>query len=165
MLDITVSSALWFLPFVLPVALGMAWNDMKFMKIPNKAILALMAIFVLVGLIALPLAEYPWRLLGFLIVLAIGFVLNAAGLIGAGDAKMAAAMAPFVAWGDGMFFIYLFASILLAAFATHRLFARVPRIRAATADWQSWTARKFPMGLALGASLIFYLILGIFLGV
>ena len=69
---------------------------MKFMKIPNKAVLSLMVVFVIIGLIALPLAEMPWRLLQFVVVLAIGFGLNMIGSIGAGDAKFAAAMAPFV---------------------------------------------------------------------
>ncbi len=43
-------TALWFLPFVLPIALWVAWSDMKFMKIPNKAVLALVAVFAVVGL-------------------------------------------------------------------------------------------------------------------
>jgi prepilin peptidase CpaA len=36
------------------------------------------------------------------------------GLVGAGDAKFAAAMAPFVAPGDGLFFLMLFALVLIA---------------------------------------------------
>ena len=93
---ITAWSAIWFLPFALPISIWVAWNDMKFMKIPNKAVLSLMVVFVIIGLIALPLAEMPWRLLQFVVVLAIGFGLNMIGSIGAGDAKFAAAMAPFV---------------------------------------------------------------------
>ena len=35
----TVREALVFLPFVLPIALWVAWSDMARMKIPNKAVL------------------------------------------------------------------------------------------------------------------------------
>ena len=163
-LAISAWSALWFLPFVLPICIWVAWNDMKFMKIPNRAVIALTAVFVLVGLIALPLPEYPWRLLQLLVVLAIGFVLNMAGALGAGDAKFAAAAAPFIAPGDLSLVLYLFAAVLLAAVATHRLARRIGPIRRLTPDWQSWQRRDFPMGLALGAGLGFYLIGGALYG-
>lgn len=157
---ISAYSAWWFLPFALPIAIWVAWNDMKFMKIPNMAVYALALVFLLVGLVALPLADYPLRLLQLLVVLVAGFFANMLRLIGAGDAKFAAAMAPFVALDDAATMFYLFAAILLAAFATHRLFRRVETIRRLTPDWQSWARRDFPMGLALGGTLAFYLLLG-----
>lgn len=137
---------------------------MKFMKIPNKAVLSLMVVFVVIGLIALPLAEMPWRLLHFVVILAIGFGLNMIGSIGAGDAKFAAAMAPFVALGDVKMMMYLFAAVLFAAVATHRLFKRSPKFQSLTPDWKSWATRDFPMGLALGGTLSFYLIAGALFG-
>ena len=33
---ITASSALWFLPFVLPICFYVAWSDMRAMRIPNR---------------------------------------------------------------------------------------------------------------------------------
>ncbi|MEM1389020.1 MAG: prepilin peptidase [Pseudomonadota bacterium] len=150
--------ALIFLPFVLPICVWVAWNDMKFMKIPNKAVLALTAVFVVIGLIAVPITDYPIRLAQLGVVLAIGFVLNQLGLVGAGDAKFAAAMAPFIVLQDlGLFFI-LFALTLLAGFVTHRAFRRSAAWRTRTADWVSWTRSDFPMGLALGPALGFYLL-------
>lgn len=133
---------------------------MKFMKIPNTAVMALVAVFLTIGLIAVPISEYPWRLLHLVVVLIIGFGLNMIGSIGAGDAKFAAAMAPFIAYGDLRLILYLLAAVLLAAVITHRTFRRMARIRAITADWTSWTRREFPMGLALGGTLGFYLIIG-----
>jgi len=130
---------------------------MKFMKIPNKAVMALTIIFLVVGLIALPFEEYAWRWLHLLVVLAVGFLMNMIGSIGAGDAKFAAAMAPFVALGDLRLLLFLFAAVLLAAVTTHRLFRRSTSFRAKTPDWASWTNSDFPMGLALGGTLIFYL--------
>ena len=157
---ITAWSAVWFLPFALPICIWVAWNDMKFMKIPNKAVIALSAVFVVIGLISIPFSEFPWRVLSFVVVLAIGFGLNMIGSIGAGDAKFAAAMAPFVAYGDLKTMMYLFAAVLFAAVATHRLFKRSGRFRALTPEWASWATRDFPMGLALGGTLAFYLIAG-----
>lgn len=161
---ISATTALWFLPFALPICLWVAWSDMKFMKIPNKAVLALLGVFVVIGLIALPFDVYKWRFVHIVVVLAIGFVANMGGLLGAGDAKFAAAMAPFIALGDWVIFMYFFAAVLLAAFATHRIFRAVGPMRRATPDWASWTSTKFPMGLALGSTLIFYLLAGVFLG-
>jgi len=157
MLAATAREALWFLPLAAPVALWAAWSDMKFMKIPNKAVLALVAVFAVTGLVALPLAEYGWRWVHLAVVLAITFTMTILGLIGAGDAKFAAAMAPFIALGDVRLFIGIFSASLLAAFVVHRVLRAIPAVRAATPDWVSWTSRKFPMGLALGGALLAHL--------
>jgi len=154
-----MSAALWFIPFALPIAIWVAWNDMKFMKIPNQAVLALVVVYAVVGLIALPFSDYLWRWTHLAIILAVGFVANAARLVGAGDAKFAAAMAPFFAASDLRLVLPLYAAILLGAFAAHRSMKLVPAFRAATADWASWGRRDFPMGLALGGTLGFYLVL------
>ncbi|TKA96574.1 hypothetical protein FAZ78_10675 [Cereibacter changlensis] len=151
-------TALWFLPFAIPIGVWVAWSDMKFMKIPNKAVLALLAVFLLVGPLALPLEVWAWRWTQFAAVLAVGFALNMARLVGAGDAKFAAAMAPFFALGDLRFGLALFAACLLAAFFSHRGLGLIGLFRSATADWASWTHKDFPMGLALAGTLIFYLL-------
>lgn len=161
---ISASAALWFLPFATPIGLWVAWNDMAFMKIPNKAVTALIAVYAVIGLVALPLETYAWQWLHLLVVLAIGFVMNLAGLLGAGDAKFAAAMAPFVALGDIATILYLFSGVLLAAFACHRGIRAIPAIRGALPQWQSWERNDFPMGLALGGLLIIYLALGAVFG-
>lgn len=163
-LHITVWSALWFLPFALPICIYVGWSDMRSMRIPNETVVALTAVFVVVGLIALPLAEYPWRLLHLVVVLLIGILANAAGLLGAGDAKFAAAAAPFLHPGDLTFLMMLFATTLLAAFAAHRL-AKYSSLRRLAPEWQSWqTGSDFPMGLALGGTLALYLALGAVFG-
>ena len=48
-------------------------------------------------------------------MLVAGIILNAAGAMGAGDAKFLAAAAPYVALGDIHMLMALFAAILLAA--------------------------------------------------
>ena len=158
------SAALWLLPFAAPIALWAAWNDMKFMKIPNTSVLLLTLAFTLVGVIALPFDEYLWRWLQLVIILVIGFLMSVGGLIGAGDAKFAAAMAPYFAMQDGLTVAFLFAGIILVSFAAHRVARMTPAIREATPNWESWTRGDFPMGLALGGLLIVYLVLAVFNG-
>ena len=97
-MSITIQSAAWFLPFVVPVCLYIMYTDMKGMRIPNHSVVALFVIFALVGLIALPFDAYLWRYSHLVAVLVAGFALNAGGAVGAGDAKWAAAAAPFRAW-------------------------------------------------------------------
>ena len=157
-----LAALLMLLP-ALPIGIWVAWSDMKSMKIPNKAVLALGAGFVIVGLVLMlagllvPIAVL-WALALGAIVLVVGFIGNAAGLFGAGDAKFAAAMAPFFIGADLRFVLGLFAACLLGAFASHRIAGRIPAFRRATADWASWTHKDFPMGLALSGTLIFYLL-------
>ena len=43
------ATALWFLPFVIPITIWVAWSDMASMKIPNKAVLSLMIVFAAVS--------------------------------------------------------------------------------------------------------------------
>ncbi len=152
-----------FLPVALPICFYIVWTDLKFMRIPNLAVLALLAGFALIGPFVLDLGDYAWRFVHVAVVLAVGFVLNLTGGFGAGDAKFAAAMAAFVPLSDATFVIYLFAGLLLSAWATHRLARRVPAIRRATPDWVSWERRDFPMGIALGPALAIYLAIPAFL--
>ena len=158
MIHTSVATAVWFLPFALPIAIWVAWSDMKFMRIPNKAVLALTAVFFFIGLAALPLEVWAWRWTHLIIVLAIGFIANLAGVIGAGDAKFAAAMAPFFPVADLRLVLALFAAAIVGAFISHRTARAIAPVRAMTEDWASWTHKDFPMGLALSGTLIFYLL-------
>lgn len=164
-LHISSSEALWFLPFVLPICLWVAWSDLSSMLIRNKAVLALAAIFIVIGLIALPITEYPWRVVTMIVVLFVGIVVNAAGLMGAGDAKFIAAASPFVDPGDVPALCLIFAANLLAAFTAHRI-AKYTPLRNLAPGWESWSrGHKFPMGFSLGSTLAIYLILGVMRGI
>lgn len=163
-LAITSLSAMWFLPFATLISIWVAWNDMKFMKIPNVAVLALFAVFVTIGFFVLPTDEYFMRFAHLAVILVIGFVCSTLGLLGAGDAKFAAAMAPFVAWGDAANMLYLLAAVVLAALVTHRILQRSKAFRKLTPDWKSWDNKDFPMGFALGGALVAYLALGTLYG-
>ena len=161
-LALTAAEALWFLPFVLPICIWVAWSDLREMRIPNVSVLALAGVFLTVGLIALPFEVYYMRLLQLAIVLLAGFLLTSLGLVGAGDSKFAAAMAPFIAPGDYLMFLTLFAAVLIGSWITHRGAKAVPAVRRATPGWVSWDRGKlFPMGVALAGALVIYLALGI----
>lgn len=156
--------AIWFLPFVLLICLYVAYTDLARMKITNKAVGALALVFLILGVFLMPFGDYVWRLAALAIVLVVGIVLNAIGVMGAGDAKFMAAAAPFIALGDLWVLTVLFMIILTAALIAHRIAKHTP-LRNMAPDWVSWDAgKRFPMGLALGPTLAIYLGLGTLYG-
>lgn len=163
-LELSARAALVFLPFVLPICIWVAWSDLRVMKIPNKAVAALFLVFLLLGLFVMPWEMFLWQLTHLVVVLLAGIVLNAAGAMGAGDAKFAAAAAPFIMTGDLRFLIGLYAANLLAAYVTHRL-AKHTALRKLAPEWKSWSVGSdFPMGLSLGATLALYICFGAIYG-
>ncbi|MGL5009592.1 MAG: prepilin peptidase [Paracoccaceae bacterium] len=160
---LTFAQALAFAPFVFAIAVWVAWSDMASMKIPNKAVLGLGAVWVVIGLILvilqiMPLMMWLWGFALAAIFLVAGFVANAAGAMGAGDAKFAAVMAPFFIGADPRLVMALTAACLLGAFAAHRTMRMIPAFRSVTPHWESWTNKKFPMGLTLAGMLVFYVL-------
>lgn len=154
----TAQAAWWFLPFVLPLCLYVAYTDLARMKITNVAVMALAGVYTVIGPIALPSWEiYLWGFAYLALVLVFGMVANAAGMMGAGDAKFLAAAAPFIAPHDAGFLLKLFTVVVLLAFAVHRL-ARASGLRKLAPNWTSWDqGKRFPMGFALGPTLALYL--------
>jgi len=148
----------------LPVCFYVAWSDLKFMKIPNRAVIALFAIFLVAGLAVIPFDYWIWRWLSVAVVFAIGFALYALAGWGAGDAKFAAAAAPFFAQSaaDIQLALFLLAGMSLGALGAHRLLRMIPAVTRATPDWASWTHARFPFGTALAGTLAAYLALKAF---
>ncbi len=156
--------AMWFLPFVLPICLYVAFTDMAQMRITNQSVIALAVIFLVLGVFLMPFGDYLWRIAALVIVLIVGIILNGAGALGAGDAKFLAVAAPYVALGDLRLLLALFMAVLLAAAVAHRG-AKYTPLRKLAPHWTSWEqGKKFPMGLALGPALAIYLILGALYG-
>lgn len=153
----TAVAAAILLPFTLAIGLWVAFSDMKMMKIPNTSVLALAAVWLVVGILVNPLPVWAMGLALGGIFLVAGFLAATLGVFGAGDAKFIAAMAPFFVQGDLVFVMFLSATVLIAAFAAHRLGGKIPALRAQVPDWDSWTHKDFPMGLALAGILNIYL--------
>lgn len=178
---IPAMAALWFLPFVLPICAYVAFTDLREMKIKNHAVVALALVFLVVGLFVYPpwsgewhtriigpfpvaLPIYAWQIMQLMIFLFLGLILNAVGAVGAGDAKFAAAAAPYIWAADFRVALAILMAGILAAFAAHRIAKHTP-LRKIAPDWKSWSSgSKFPMGLALGGSLATYLGLGALYG-
>ncbi|WP_371154793.1 prepilin peptidase [Jannaschia sp. 2305UL9-9] len=164
-LAITQTQGLIFGLLTLPITLWVIYTDLTEQKIKNKAVLAMLAVFVVAGIFLMPLEDYAWRYAHFAIALAIGFVLSMVG-IGAGDVKYAASVAPFVALPDlqavGVLYIgwsvILIVGILIAW--------RIPALRRAYPDWvwfgEAGKGRKskIPLGLALAPAASSYFLLG-----
>jgi prepilin peptidase CpaA len=146
----------------LPVCAWAAYVDLSRMKIPNRAVAALAMVFFVAGLLLLPLdswslGDWAWRWIHLVVVLLIGMALNAVYLIGAGDAKFAAAAAPFVALSDLGTLLWLYVASVLLCWLLHSIARHSfgPRL---APGWVSWTTgKRFPMGLALGVALVAYL--------
>ncbi len=149
------------LVLALPVCIWVAWSDLARMKIPNVAVGALLAVFAVAGFLLIPFDFWIWRWLNLIVVLAIGFALFAFAGWGAGDAKFAAAAAPFVgqSMADIQMALLILAVFMLGALGFHRGLRAIPAVRRATPGWKSWTSAKFPLGLALSGALVAYLAL------
>ncbi|MEM8655231.1 MAG: prepilin peptidase [Pseudomonadota bacterium] len=155
---LSATVALWFLPLLVPLCLYVAYTDLAEMRITNPTVLTMAAVFAVLGFFLYPFDAYLWQLAQLAIVLVVGIILNAAGAMGAGDAKFLAAAAPYVALGDIRLIMALFAAVLLAAYAVHTL-AKVTPLHSYAPNWASWhqEGRRFPMGFALGPTLAIYL--------
>lgn len=151
------AAALAFLVLVTPICAWVAWSDLKTMKIPNPAVLSLVAVYLVAGPLLMPIEFWLWGWLNLVVVLVVGIVLNTVAHFGAGDAKFAAAMAPFFAPAHLQLAVFLLAAFLLGAFAAHRLVRAVPALRGLAPDWVSWRRADFPLGLALVGTLWAYL--------
>ncbi|MCX8508727.1 MAG: prepilin peptidase [Rhodobacteraceae bacterium] len=150
----------------LPICAWIFFSDLKRMKIPNRANGALILVFLVVGFLTFPFDAFAWRWMNLVVVLAIGFMLNAAGVMGAGDAKFAAAAAPFFRPADCNWVLLMLAAFLLGALAAHRILRAIPAVIAATPDWASWKRsenrwwrERLPAGIALTGTLVAYLII------
>ncbi len=159
---LTTKAALIFLALVLPISVWASVSDLKRMKIPNKAVLTMAAIWPLIGWMLVPFDAWLWGFALMAIVLLLGYLAYTTGTFGAGDAKYAAAMAPFFVGADYAWLMLLIASCLIGALITHRIMRGIPAIRRMTPDWESWTQRRyFPLGFALSGIVVFYLVAAI----
>jgi len=100
-------SALALLVFPLLMAFA-ASSDLLTMRISNRLVLVLIAgFFVVAFATGLPLPQLGMHVAGALLVLCIAFAFFALGWIGGGDAKLAAATALWVGFGELLpYFIY-----------------------------------------------------------
>jgi prepilin peptidase CpaA len=160
---ITSTGALILLVPVLPIAIWAATSDLKSMKIPNKSVLAMAAVWPALGWLAVPTwSAWLWGFAIMAIVLVALYLLYTTGTFGAGDAKYAAAMSGIFVGTPIVFFLMLMAASMIGALILHRIARGIPAIRRRTPDWISWEQKRyFPFGLALSMIVVFYLVAAI----
>jgi prepilin peptidase CpaA len=116
-------SSLLLLTFPALMALA-ACSDLLTMRIPNMLVLATGAAFLVLALfIGMDIAQIGWHVAAGALVLAITFGFFAAGWIGGGDAKLAAAIALWFGF-DLLLPFLLYASILGGALTLFILMGR-----------------------------------------
>ncbi len=141
-----------------PLMLVITYIDFKFLRIPNWSVLAVFAVFLVVGPWGLPIDVFLWRLLYAVVVLVLvyGLYSVAAPIVGAGDLKLISALVPFVADArlGGFLLIYaLVAIISLFAFWVARR-----ALRGRETEWEALNQGKFiPVGVLLGLSMVIHL--------
>ena len=145
-----------------PISIWVVWSDMKFMRIPNAACLALFGSFLLLGFLIFDLDEYGIRVAQGVVILVAGFFATSIGLVGGGDSKFAAALAPFVALQDVFPFIFIVGIISIISMGAHKVIGITPGVKNLIKDWDSWNVHgMFPFGITLAGSLLTYLFLNI----
>ena len=155
--------ALWVtLAAMVPLMAIASYTDLKSLKIPNVVVLAVLLVYAVTGLWGLPTDTFFWRLLVGVIVLFIGFAAFSAGVVGGGDAKMAAALAPFIVPGDILMLMLMYVIVTFALLMILRLIQHF--LRHEETGWLSLDQLKkparervFPMGLILGLTITLYL--------
>lgn len=106
--------ALLFFPLAMAFA---ASSDLLTMRISNRLVLLLVAVFCVVALaVELPLQQFALHVLCAMLVLVVGFTFFALGWMGGGDAKLAAATTLWL--GFGLALPYLVYTALLGGALT-----------------------------------------------
>lgn len=158
-----VPPALWLaIAAMLPLMALCAWYDLKSLRIPNWLVLCVLATFLATGAWGLPFETFLWRIAQGAVVLLVGFGLFSLGAVGGGDAKMAAALAPFVAPRDIGSVLMLYAVVSLVLLLALRLAMQFARHR--STGWMAVDQyalppreRVFPMGLIFAITIVVYL--------
>lgn len=157
---ITQTGALILLVLMLPIAIWATFNDLKRLKIPNKAVLAMAAIWPLAGWMAVPTwTAWAWGFAFMAIGIALGYVAHALVNFPGGDSKYAAAISPVFVGADIVEVITLVLACMLGATVLFQIVRILPGIDRVTAGWEGFKHwRIVPFGLALSAMVIYYLV-------
>lgn len=146
--------------FVFPVAMILAaLSDLRSLTIPNRISLVLLAVFaVLAPLSGMSLENIGLHVAAFALVLAIGIAFFAFGWFGGGDAKLLAAGALWVGFGQLLPFIFYttaFGGVLILAIILYRQLVPAEAVSARGIDWASRLHKNdggVPYGIAIASS-------------
>lgn len=147
-----------------------AFSDLFTMRISNRLVLVVAASFPIIAVIAgLPLETILWHAAAGLIVLAVTFSMFAAGWIGGGDAKLAAAIALWMGLANLLPFLLYTALIggglTLAILMIRRVVLPLPLMQMGWIEKLHNPTTGIPYGIALaGSGLLLYPATAIFSG-
>ncbi len=133
-----------------PLMLIMIWTDLRYMRIPNRLVLAALALFTGLALFGL-VGDLDRRLITAAVVLTIGFGMFAAQVLGGGDVKALAVLMLFVPPRAVPEFMILLSLAMLGGL----VLVYGARRLVATPDtgWASLReTRRFPLGLSIGSA-------------
>ena len=143
---------------MVPLALLIAYFDVRDMRIPNWSVLAVFGLFLLAALPLLPWGlpwdTFGWRLSYGVIIFFAGFLLYTVvgGRVGAGDLKLLAVLVPFLSAGSlfGYALLYLLVSVVgLILYIAIRMIANGRKTGFEGLDRRGY----FPAGVLLGIAM------------
>lgn len=138
-----------YLPLLLaaPILAWSAWSDLRRLRIPNAASLALVGLFGAAMILDTP-PDWFARMAAAAMIFALGFLAFARGLIGAGDVKLLSALILLVPFAEIHLFCYLLAAMLLAGIG---FMLAAKRLAGSLAEgWDSLRPdRRIPMGISI----------------
>lgn len=145
------------LPLVLvaPLLVAMGYCDLKAMRIPNRLVIAMVVLFVLIAPFALAPIDIFWRLLAAGIVLLVSTVGFVFGILAGGDVKGLSALILFVPPDQHIVFAFIFSAAMLSGLSGVLLLRR--GLADPDASWAVLAdSQGFPMGVSIAlAGLIF----------
>ncbi|MEM1277597.1 MAG: prepilin peptidase [Pseudomonadota bacterium] len=144
---------------MIPLMAVIGYLDLKYLKIPNWSVLAILGVFLVTGLWGLPLEVFLWRLGYAVLVFLAGFLLFmfGRGRIGGGDMKLIAVLVPFITPADIPSLLLLLSLISLAGIMIHRFI--YARRRGEDIGWEALDQKiYFPVGLFIGFVMCIYLV-------
>ena len=138
-----------------PVLILAAAGDLRHLRISNRLMLGLAAVFLLTAPL-LPLAETGQRLLAASIVFALCFALFCGRVLAGGDVKMMALAMLFVPFSELAAFGWSFSAAMLTVPLALTMLVRIE-----AAAWRNWaslqTPGRMPMGAAISLALMLLL--------
>lgn len=130
-----------------PILLGVAYYDLRYMRIPNWLSIALLVLFAATAIAFQPDDLFA-RALVATVVFAIGFLCFCFGLFGGGDVKILAALMLLVPVHSLIVFSYLFSASLIVGVIAILALRRLPQVSGL--NWKSLSgSTKFPMGVSI----------------
>ena len=152
-------AAFTFLIATLPCLFLICYRDLREMRIPNSHNLYLFLVFLVLGPFVLPFEVYLWQLVYAVIGFVIAVFVMASGIVGGGDAKMMAAITPYILPQIWVSFILSLTIFGISAIVAHALMRLIPQIRTEVQSWKSWESfRKVPYGVPIAMTFVYYLL-------